>query len=408
MFLGWQGDSSQLAHERVLKHFSQEDIDRGQEYARNGFIAKAVSGYVWLAVIIILIFSGFFSALNTKIESFTNGGFWLPNLLFFSIFFLIQLIINFPFSYYLGHVCETQMGFSNMTAIDWFIRYLKSVAVSWILEAIIVLLIFWVFKFFERSWPILVPAATTLFGIAATILMPYIITPIFYNQKPIAEGQLKERILEIARQAKVPVEGIYEIDESRYSKHTNAYFTGLFSEKRIVLYDTLIKSHTVDEAALIFAHEVGHWLYDHVLIGITLGFFGALLGSFFLWWLYPFFLAEPSFGLGPLWKAQNLPFFIVVTTVLNLLLSPIEAQISQYFERQADYSSLELTGLHKTFIEAETRLAKDNKNDLLPHPFRVFWLYSHPPAIDRIEMGLTFGAASSKTASTTESTDATK
>ncbi|HNV68655.1 MAG TPA: M48 family metalloprotease, partial [Candidatus Ozemobacteraceae bacterium] len=169
-------------------------------------------------------------------------------------------------------------------------------------------------------------------------------------------------------------------------KHTNAYFTGLGSKKRIVLYDTLIKSHTVDEAALIFAHEVGHWKHDHMRIGFTLAFLGTLLGCLVAWWGFPWLQQEPALHLREIWHPVNLPFFLVVVTVSTLLFAPFEAQISQHFERQADRASLELTGLKQVFIDAEVRLARDNHAELLPHPLRVFWLYSHPPAIDRIRM----------------------
>lgn len=386
LFLGWQGNPDPAARSRVLVHFTEEDITRGREYARNGFAVRVVSQYWQVGLLLLGIFSGFFAGLHQHCDSLAGGGFWLGNILFLLAFYALYSLISLPVTWYLGYVCEHRMGFSTMTPDQWLWRWAKGFAVGTAVQVAGVMLALWVIRTFPRAWPVGLPAATTLFGAALTVLFPVLVTPLFYEQKPLAEGALRERILGIAGRAGVPVEDIYEIDESRYSKHTNAYFTGLFSRKRIVLYDTLIKSHTVDEAALIFAHEVGHWQHDHMTKGIALGFLGGLVGAFALWWVFPWLAAEPAFRLQPLWSAANVPFLLVLTIAGNLLLAPIEAQISQHFERQADRASLDLTGLASTFIAAEVRLARDNRGDLLPHPWRVFWLYSHPPAIDRIAM----------------------
>lgn len=386
----WYGDPDPGRRDIVLRHFTPDDIARGREYIRNGFAARVAYGYVQLFILLLLWRSGIMRTLETRLETAMPGNFWLSGALLVLAVLVAERLCMMPFDYYLGHVCERQMGFSEMTAAQWAWRYGKGCLVGWTIQTVGILTAFAVLRWCGSWWPVLLPVATTGYGIAVTLLMPYVITPLFYVQKPLAEGALRERIMQIAGQAGVPVDDIYEIDESTYSKHTNAYFTGLFGRKRIVLYDTLIKSHTVDEAALIFAHEAGHWKHDHVRIGITLGFVGGLAGALALWWLYPMLLADPAMKLAAIWRPSNLPFFLVVATVLGLLTAPVEAQISQHFERQADWASLELTGLGKVYVDAEARLARDNRSELLPHPWRVFWLYSHPPAIDRIAMAERF------------------
>ena len=393
--LAWNGNPDPAAQTRVLQHFTSEDIQKGRDYAHQGFWAKVSFGYVQVALFLLLILTGFSGKMFDRITAWWGGatpdagvGFWLPSLLFLLAFFFLLQLIALPFQFYLGYWCEKAAGFSTMTVDQWFWTFLKKTAIGMALQIPIILSLIWVLRSFPRFWPFLIPLLTAGFSIVMTLLFPILITPLFYEQKPLAEGPLRTRILEIAATSKVPVEDIYEIDESRYSKHTNAYFTGLFSKKRIVLYDTLVKSHTVEEAALIFAHEVGHWLHDHVRIGLTLAFLGTLGGCLAAWWLFPFLRAEPALYLREIWHPVNLPFAMLLGTLLTLFFAPVEAQISQHFERQADRASLELTGNTKVFIDAEVRLARDNHSELLPHPFRVFWLYSHPPAIDRVQMAL--------------------
>lgn len=390
MGLAWYGDPDTVRRNLVLQHFSSEDVTRGREYIRNGFVARFAYGYVQLFVLLLIWRSGVLRLLESRLEAAMPGSFWCAGAVLVLAVFVAERLAMMPFDYYLGHVCEQRMGFSEMTSAQWAWRYAKGSLAGWVIQIVGIMSALAVIKWCGTWWPVLLPVATTGYGVLVTLLMPYLITPLFYEQKPLSEGPLRSRIMEIAGQANVPVDDIYEIDESRYSKHTNAYFTGLFGRKRIVLYDTLIKSHTVDEAALIFAHEAGHWKHDHVRIGLTLAFLGSLAGALLLWWLYPLLLADPGMKLAEIWKPVNLPFFLVATIVIGLLTAPVEAQISQAFERQADWASLELTGLEKVFVDAEARLARDNRSDLLPHPWRVFWLYSHPPAIDRIAMAERF------------------
>ncbi|MBI3039477.1 M48 family metallopeptidase [bacterium] len=388
LYLAWQGDTSEFQREKVLRFFTETDIKRGKAYLREGFSGKVAKPFFQAVILLLLVFAGLSPRLHNSIQSWFGNGFWLPSIVFLFAFFFIMQLASLPFDYYLGYFCEKKMGFSNMTQGEWVLRYLKSSLVSWTIQAVGIVLVLWVFRTFERCWVILIPLVTSLFGIAVTLLMPHVITPLFYKQKPIEEGLLKNRIMELAKKVEIPIEGIFEIDESRYSKHTNAYFTGLFSQKRIVLYDTLIKNHTVDEALLIFAHEVGHWKHNHVFKGLILGFLGTAAACFILWFGFPFLLSEPSFRLKELWNVSNVPFFSLISLMGFLFFSPVEAHISQYFERQADHTSLTLTGLGRSFVDAEIRLARDNHSDLLPHPWRVFWFFSHPPAIDRIEMGI--------------------
>lgn len=44
---------------------------------------------------------------------------------------------------------------------------------------------------------------------------------------------------------------------------SNAYFYGMGKNKRIVLYDTLLKIMTKEEILAAIGHEFGHWKLRH-------------------------------------------------------------------------------------------------------------------------------------------------
>ncbi|GAB4269648.1 MAG: M48 family metallopeptidase [Candidatus Rifleibacteriota bacterium] len=380
------GNTDQDYLQRVRQYFSEEQIQAGKQYALDGFWVKFAYGFLYAGIMIYLMKTGVFARVYDLIVEKVGAGLLRADLLFTISLLLFIQFLYLPYAYYMGFLKEVRMGFSNMTSMAWLIRFVKSAAVSITLESMGIIFILWIIGFFQKSWVWVLPVGMGLFSIFVTLIYPIVITPIFYEQKPLGQGEFRKMLMDIGEKAGLQIDEIYVINESRYSSHTNAYFTGFGSHKRIVLYDNLIKSHTPEEAALIFAHEAGHWRHNHVAIGLFLGFIALFLLSVILKQVFPYLLPVRMFGLRELTSAANLPFFIIVAMIFQLFTAPIESQISQYMERQADQAALDLTGLKDVYVSAEKRLALDNKSDLTPSPLRVFWLYSHPPALERIEM----------------------
>ncbi len=386
--LAYHGDPDPARRQQVLQAFSEADLEAGLAYSRAGFVVRFVWPYALVAVLAALAFWAGPQQWHARCVGWAGGRAWLGGLLFIAGFFTTLTVISLPLSAYSTLVIERSFGFTTLTAWSWFGLYLKQAAIGIVMQTGVMAVVFFVFTWFPRGWVIGVPVATTLMGIAIIVLTPLVITPLFYQVEKLPPGPLSAAVETIAAKAGIDVGGIYQIDASRYSKHTNAYFTGIGKQKWIMLYDTLLTQHTVPEAAMIFAHEAGHWRHDHVRIGLALGFVGTLLTTMALWWLWPLLMAVPQFGLGPLSSPHNLPFMWLLSMIAMFYGAPFEAQISQAMERQADAAALELTQDPCTYVAADVRLARDNRGNLLPHPWVVGWFASHPPAIDRIAVGV--------------------
>ncbi|OGK09841.1 MAG: hypothetical protein A2W80_08045 [Candidatus Riflebacteria bacterium GWC2_50_8] len=384
------GGSDPAMRDAVLRYFSEQDISSGREYALYGFWFRAVFGFLLVGVLTAMLKYGFFSAVWQRIGAAVGEGLLRQDLFFIIASLLIIELLSFPAAVYFGYWREAETGFANIGFPGWLFRYAKSLLIGIGLQTTAIILLLAVMRWFPQKWPLVVPCVMGLFALSVTLLAPVIITPLFYNQTPLVDGKFRADILGMADKAGMEVNEVFVIDESRYSKHTNAYFTGVGSHRRIVLYDNLIKSHTPEEAALIFAHEAGHWKYSHVAWGLSLGVLGMLAISLLYSLTYPIIAQVEWFGLRGVASAANLPFLLVLVMLLQLFVAPVESQISQYMEKQADRVALELTGLREVFISAQVRLSRDNRSDLLPAPIRVFWLYSHPPAIERIRMAEEF------------------
>jgi len=182
------------------------------------------------------------------------------------------------------------------------------------------------------------------------------------------------------------------MDASRRTRKGNAYFTGLGHTKRIVVYDTLLAGSGAEEVELVVAHEIGHWKAAHIWKGIGLSFLGMGImlwcGARVLEWA----ARRGSFHLAGPADVAGLPLFLLVLFILHLVSLPIQSGISRSFERQADRTSLALTGNAAAFIRSEVQLARSNLADLTPHPAVVWLLYTHPPVAERIRMAEAFKA----------------
>jgi STE24 endopeptidase len=216
-------------------------------------------------------------------------------------------------------------------------------------------------------------------------LYPVLIAPLFNKFEPIKDEALQDKIMALMDQVDLKAKGIYQVDEGKRSKHTNAYFTGIGKTKRIVLYDTLLTSHTSDEIVSVLAHEIGHWKKKHILKQLSFMIGASLILLYLIYRIVGWPQLYTAFGLShqPVYAG----FFLVslYLTAAGFFFSPIGAAITRRFEREADRMAFDLTGTSQPMISALKRLAKDNLSNLHPHPWYVKFYYSHPPLIERIE-----------------------
>jgi STE24 endopeptidase len=184
--------------------------------------------------------------------------------------------------------------------------------------------------------------------------------------------------------AGLKVSRVFQVDASRRSRHSNAYFTGIGRVKRIVLFDTLIEQMTQDEILAILAHEVGHWKNHHVLKNIVLAETMALCGMIAAFYA----IAWP--GLPALLHLTNASFYakvIIVGFIGSLItfpLTPLFSFLSRKYEHEADRFASDLTGNPGALASALVKLSRENLSNLHPHPFYAVFYYSHPPVVERI------------------------
>lgn len=363
-------------NQEKLRDISHYTIDS----TRFATIATLADHGLFLAILL----SGFLPWLERIVRPWGEGGI-ISGLAFFAILSFLSNLFHLPFSLYETFVIEERYGFNTKTFKIWLSDLVKSIVLMALLGGFLLFLLLALILHGGTYWWIWAWMGVGTFELAMLWLYPVLIAPLFNKFEPIENQSLVESIGTLMEKAGLHVKGVFKMDASKRSKHTNAYFTGIGRNKRIVLFDTLLASHTGEEVLGILAHEVGHWVKKHVLKQvivleiISLGVFYIVARS--LDWP----LLYQTFGFGE-------PVFYVGVLLISALFAPIgyfahpfESAIMRKFEREADDFALELTRKAEPMQHALKRLATDNLANLTPHPLYAWFYYSHPPLVERIE-----------------------
>jgi STE24 endopeptidase len=306
-------------------------------------------------------------------------------LIFFGVLAAIGGIADLPFQLYDTFVLERKYGFSTITWKIWVADFIKSMILSVVLGGIMISAFMAFISYLPKSWWFWAWLFFTLFELVLLWLYPVLIAPLFNKYEPIKDESLKERILALLDKVGLTAKGIYQVDAGKRSKHTNAYFTGIGKTKRIVLFDTLLASHSQDEIISVLAHEIGHWKKKHIVKQLIFAI-GAALAVLYLAYSvlgWPVLYSAFRFGHTPVYAGLFL--VSIYLGAFKFFLSPVAAAVMRKYEREADAMAFQLTGDPQPMVNALKRLAKDNLSNLHPHPFYVWFYYSHPPLVERIE-----------------------
>ncbi len=349
------------------------------ENSRAG-IVESLFGNV---IMFFFLFGGFLGIYDRWISSL-SGSLIIEGLFFFLFLLYAETFLDIPFSLYKNFKIENKYGFNTMTFRLWLTDFIKTILLSSVLGCIVVGVALAIVSASPHWWWLWVWAFFLVFGIFIMYLAPYVIEPLFFKFGPVKAEGLEEKVRKLMERAGLKVSSVFQVDASRRSRHSNAYFTGIGKVKRIVLFDTLIEQMSQDEILAVLAHEVGHWKKRHVLKSIVLtealAFCGLFLGFHLVSWN----------GLPQLVHLSAASFYarVVVTGFIGSLvmfpLTPLFSFISRRNENEADRFASDLTGQPEALASALIKLSSENLSNLHPHPFYAKFYYSHPPVPERI------------------------
>ena len=364
--------------------YDQEKYARSQQYQKTNIRFSFISDSFSLVVFLLVLFLGGFARLDEWVHNLTENV-YLQSLLFFGVLGLAMDLISLPFQLYDTFVIEEKFGFNKTTPKTFVLDKLKGWLVSIVLGGGILLFIQWAFVATNNWFWLIVMGGLSFFMIFMAMFYTQLIVPLFNKLTPLEEGELKNAIEQFAQKTGFELDNIYVIDGSKRSTKANAYFSGLGPKKRIILYDTLINDLTTEEIVAVLAHEVGHYKKRHIIKGLAMSLFQTAILVALLW--YALSNPELSYALG-----AKVPSFHMGLLAFAFLFSPvsfitgiISNMFSRKYEYEADafarekYSATKLT-------DALIKLSVKSLSNLTPHPLYVFFNYSHPTLLQRMQM----------------------
>ena len=373
--------STQLPDE-VKGIYDQEKYSKQQAYSKtNHRFGILTSSFSFILILLMFFFQGF-ALVNEWATSLTGSPIWSA-LIFFGILMLGSDLLTTPFDLYSTFSIEERYGFNKTTAKTYILDKLK----GWLIGAIIgggllALIIFIYLKTGDWFW-LYVWIVISVFSIFMAMFYSSLIVPLFNKQTPLEDGELKQAIQNFAQKVGFKLDNIYVIDGSKRSTKANAYFTGLGSKKRIVLYDTLISDMEIPELVAVLAHEIGHYKKKHIIWSLIIG----ILQTGIMLFIFSLFIGSPALSAA-LGVAE--PSFHIGLIAFGILYSPLSSIIGigmNLFSRKNEYEAdaFAAENYEATYLASSLKkLSVTNLSNLRPHPAYVFVHYSHPTLLQRL------------------------
>jgi STE24 endopeptidase len=302
-----------------------------------------------------------------------------------------------------GEQLARDAGLSTQTWGSWAIDTLTSYAVGVALTSLVLLTLAGLAARVRRWWLVASLAAGALV-LVASLVYPIVIEPLYASFTPMEAGPLRTSLLELAAVDGIDVDEVLVADASQRTTAVNAYVSGFGPTRRIVVYDTLLRT-SPEQVRLIVAHELGHAANDDVLRGTVIGAAGAVAGLTGLTLLAGSALLRRLSGLDSsavsaltcdggeddptrhsVVAVAGVPLLLAIYGLGSFVTLPAVNAVSRAVEARADVHALDLTGNAQGFVDMQRRLATTNLNDPSPPQWRQLWFGTHPSTAQRIAL----------------------
>ncbi len=349
-------------------YFSQHSLDRAASYTRGGEVLWLLSTAATLVALVVLAW-----LLPAKVRSIGLGR--IGSAVIVGMVLIVGLwFVGLPFS--LADLWwQHHWGLGPFDILAWLSgqwALLGPAAVSAL--ATIVLLVGLAGRF-RRWWLVATPIVVVIaafFAFVSGWLLAASSHPL-RNQQLAADARRMERIEHVTGTP------IRVQDVSSWTDQANAYTVGFGPSAHVILWNTLLDERfTRGEKVAVIAHELGHVRSRHIIKGIG---WTALVVLPTLW-----ILALATRRRGGVGDPANLPYVILVLSVIGLLTAPFQNVVSRRYEAEADWRSLNATrdpASTRELFQTFERTSLDNPS---PPTWDYLWLETHPTLAQRIAM----------------------
>ena len=362
----------------------QEQLQRTSEYTLANSRVRLVESLFSSVFLLFFLFGGLLGIYDAWIDRL-SGSFIVQGVLFVLGLSLVLTLLDIPFSLYRTFILEERFQFNTSTPGIWFTDLVKSLLIGTVLLSLVTTGALAMVQASPDYWWLWVWGFLGLLTLLLMYLSPVLIEPLFFKFQPLKNEELAVRVKAVMARAGLQVDRVQQVDASRRSKHSNAYFTGIGRVKRIVLFDTLLEQMEDDEIVGVLAHEAGHWKLGHIWKRLLVMELVSLIACWLAWTFLGQDILPGWFGFGQLSFVAQFVLLCFLASLVGFFLTPLSSGLSRRQEWQADRFAFDLTGNAQPLSNALVKLSRENLSNLHPHPRYAWFYYSHPPVTARID-----------------------
>jgi len=362
--------------------YDNEKYLKSQEYKKIQYKFNRISSIYSLLILLLFFYFDGFLIIDNYCRSLFDSEI-IISLSFFGIIYFGNDILSIPFSLYYTFIIEERFGF-NKTSFKTFITdKLKSWLLTILFGGGILSFIIFQFESIGQNFWIVAWIFMSILTVLINGLYAQVIVPLFNKQTKLEDGELKSEIEKYSTNVGFNLSNIFIIDGSKRSTKANAYFSGFGKQKRVTLYDTLINKLNKEQIVAVIAHEIGHYKKNHIIFNLLF----SIIQTGIMLYILSLLIYLPLFSEALNIDNHSFHIALVTFSILYTPISEISSLIinlfSRKFEYEADkYADKSFDG--KYLIQALKVLTKDSLSNLTPHPKYVWWHYSHPTLLERI------------------------
>jgi STE24 endopeptidase len=381
-FINIKAQRNQIPDE-VAAFYDKDKYTKSLAYHREltGF-SFYTSGFS-LVVSLIMLLAGGFGWLDGILRPYVVSEIFLA-LAFFGVLMLASDLITTPFQLYSTFVIEEKYGFNKTTLKTFIADKFKGYVLSGLIGGALLSVLIYLVQVLGSNFWIWFWVIASVFILFMNMFYTSLILPLFNKLTPLQDGELKTAIQEFAGKVKFPLDNVFVIDGSKRSKKANAFFSGIGKKKKIVMYDTLIANHTTEELVAVLAHEVGHFKKKHIIFGYVL----SVLQIGFMLWVMSLMIFNENLSIALGGQTMAIHLNLLAFTILFSPISAITGLFMNVYSRKNEFEAdayAKQTYNGSALAAALKKLSVDNLSNLYPHPAYVFFHYSHPPLLQRLE-----------------------
>lgn len=362
--------------------YDKEKYLKSQEYKKTQYKFNRISSIYSLLILLFFFYFDGFLILDNYCRSLFDSEL-IISLSFFGIIYFGNDLLSIPFSIYHTFIIEEKFGFNKTTKKTYIIDKLKSWLLTILFGGGILSFIIFQFESIGQNFWIVAWIFISVLTLLINGLYAQIIVPLFNKQTKLEDGELKSEIEKYSKKVGFNLSNIFVIDGSKRSTKANAYFSGFGKQKRVTLYDTLINKLTKNQIVAVIAHEIGHYKKNHIIFNLLF----SIIQSGIMLYILSLLIYMPIFSEALNIENHSFHIALITFSILYTPISEMSSLIFNLFSRKFEYEADEYAD--KTFdgkylIEALKVLTKDSLSNLTPHPKYVWWHYSHPTLLERI------------------------